>query len=49
MKIFYLASGASAKILGSVEIKWGISFKWDRLKHFRDSLVSVSQEKQLFL
>ena len=37
-------------ILGSIEIKWGIGFIWDRLlqKHFREWLVSVSEEIQNF-
>ena len=43
-KPFYAASGASARILGSIEIKWGISFNeidWNTL-----GIVSVSQETQ---
>ena len=47
-QISYLALAAPARILGSIEIKWGISFNWDWLKHFREYLVSVSQETQNF-
>ena len=47
-QISYLALVAPARILGSIEIKWGSSFKWDRLlwKHFKEWLVSMAQETQ---
>ena len=44
-KISYLVLVAPARILGSIEIKWGVGFKWDRPKQ---DLVSVSKETQNF-
>ena len=37
-QVFYLASVALSRILGSTEIKWGIDFKWDTVGYCKNTL-----------
>ena len=37
-QISYLASVALARILGSIEIKWGTHFKWDTVGCCKNTL-----------